>query len=389
MSKIDDLIKQYCPNGVKYKELSDVCQIEKGQQLNKNSLKDKDKFPVMNGGISPSGYWSEYNTDCGTIIISQGGASAGYTQFMTVKFWAGAHCYTVKPKGIFNKYLYYFIKNNQNLLMGNQYGAGIPALNKKTLETLRIPVPPLPVQEEIVKMLDAFTALEAELEAELEARKRQYEYYRNKLLSFDENTTGGRIKFMQLNEVCKIYDGTHTTPKYTNTGIKFVSVENINDLFSTKKYISNNDYLKYKVHPKKGDVFMTRIGSIGNCAIVDGEEHLAYYVSLALIRPNKNIILSKYVKYIIESSTGKRELAKRTLINAVPIKINLGEIGKITIPVPPLEEQERIVAILDKFDSLVNDISEGLPAELNARKQQYEYYRNKLLTFTPLASEMN
>ena len=168
-----------------------------------------------------------------------------------------------------------------------------------------------------------------------------------------------------------------------------MSVENINDLFSTKKYISNNDYLKYKVHPKKGDVFMTRIGSIGNCAIVDGEEHLAYYVSLALIRPNKNMILSKYVKYIIESSTGKRELAKRTLINAVPIKINLGEIGKITIPVPPLEEQERIVAILDKFDSLVNDISEGLPAELNARKQQYEYYRNKLLTFTPLASEMN
>lgn len=191
MSKIDELIKKHCPNGVKYKDLGDVCQIEKGQQLNKNSLKDVGKFPVMNGGISPSGYWNEYNTDSNTIIISQGGASAGYTQFMTVKFWAGAHCYTVKPKEIFNKYLYYFIKNNQNILMSNQYGAGIPALNKKTLEALRIPVPPLPVQEEIVQILDAFSSLEAELEAELEARKKQYEYYRNKLLTFDENTAGG------------------------------------------------------------------------------------------------------------------------------------------------------------------------------------------------------
>lgn len=191
MNKIDELIKQYCPNGVEYKGLGDVCQIEKGQQLNKNSLKDVGEFPVMNGGISPSGYWSEYNTDSNTIIISQGGASAGYTQFMTVKFWAGAHCYTVKPKEISNKYLYYFIKNNQNILMSNQYGAGIPALNKRTLEALRIPVPPLPVQEEIVRILDAFSSLEAELEAELEARKKQYEYYRNKLLTFDENTTEG------------------------------------------------------------------------------------------------------------------------------------------------------------------------------------------------------
>ena len=385
MSKIDELIKQYCPNGVEYKELGKVCNIEKGEQLNKNSLRENGEFPVMNGGISPSGYWNEYNTESNTIIISQGGASAGYTQFMTVKFWAGAHCYIVKPKEIFNKYLYYFIKNSQNILMSNQYGAGIPALNKKTLEALRIPVPPIPVQEEIVKVLDAFTALEAELEAELEARKRQYEYYRNKLLTFHQTTTGGgRIRFMQLGDVCKIYDGTHTTPKYTDTGIKFVSVENISDLFATKKYISVDDYMKYKVHPEKDDVFMTRIGSIGTCAIVDKEEDLAYYVSLALIRPNKNMVLSKYVKHIIESGHGKREISKRTLVNAVPIKINLGEIGKIVLPIPPLEEQERIVAILDKFDSLVNDISEGLPAELNARRQQYEYYRNKLLTFTEM-----
>ena len=285
-------------------------------------------------------------------------------------------------------YLSYLLKEQtfQNKVKKIMGLGSIPTISQKDFSKLTIPVPPLPVQEEIVKVLDAFTALEAELEAELEARKRQYEYYRNKLLTFDENTTGGgRIKFMQLGEVCKIYDGTHTTPKYTDTGIKFVSVENINNLFATQKYISVDDYMKYKVHPKKDDVFMTRIGSIGNCAVIDKEEDLAYYVSLALIRPNKDMILSKYIKHIIESSIGRREIAKRTLVNAVPIKINLGEIGKIIIPVPPMEEQERIVAILDKFDSLVNNISEGLPAELNARRQQYEYYRNKLLTFEEVA----
>lgn len=196
---------------------------------------------------------------------------------------------------------------------------------------------------------------------------------------------GGRIKFMQLSDAANVYDGIHTTPKYTQSGIKFVSVENINDLFESSKCVSLDDYKKYKIHPQMGDVFMTRIGSIGKCAVVDRDEELAYYVSLALIRPNKDKIISKYIKHIIESSIGSRELAKRTLVNAVPIKINLGEIGKIKIPVPPLEDQERIVAILDKFDSLVNDISEGLPAELTARRQQYEYYRNKLLTFEEAA----
>ena len=186
---------------------------------------------------------------------------------------------------------------------------------------------------------------------------------------------------MRLGDIAEIYDGTHQTPKYVDNGIKFVSVENIKSLYDTNKYIEKTAYEKQKVKPRINDVFMTRIGSIGDCTVVDRNEDLAYYVTLALIRPNQQILLSRYLKYVIESSIGKAELRKRTLVNAVPIKINLGDIGKIQIPVPPLEEQERIVKILDRFEALCNDISVGLPAEIKARQQQYEYYRNKLLTF--------
>lgn len=390
MSKIDDLIKQYCPNGVKYKELGDVCLIEKGQQLNKNSLKNGGEFPVMNGGIYPSGYWNEYNTDSNTIIISQGGASAGYTQFMTVKFWAGAHCYTVKPKEIFNKYLYYFIKNNQNTLMSNQYGAGIPALNKRTLETLRIPVPPMAVQEEIVRVLDAFTALEAELEAELEARKRQYEYYRNKLLTFDENTTGGGINWKMLSEVFDIKNG-YTPSKankefWKNGTIPWFRMEDIREngriLNDSIQHITPQAVKGGKLFPANSIIVATT-ATIGEHALitVDSLANQQFtFLSKKVNRYNElDMKFFYYYMFVID------EWCKNNTNVSGFASVDMNKFKKLMIPIPPIEEQERIVAILDKFDSLVNDISEGLPAELTARRQQYEYYRNKLLTFDEAA----
>ena len=184
-----------------------------------------------------------------------------------------------------------------------------------------------------------------------------------------------------MNEIANIYDGTHQTPDYKESGIKFASVENIQNPFDTKKYISIEAYEKYKIKPQINDVLMTRIGSIGVCYVIDNNEALAYYVSLALLRPNVDIINSRFLKYLLESSIGKRELNKRTLINAVPIKINKDDIGKVNLPIPPLEEQKRIVSILDRFEALTTDLQSGLPAEIEARRKQYEYYREKLLTF--------
>lgn len=253
-------------------------------------------------------------------------------------------------------------------------------VSKARFKKLQIPIPcpenpakSLEIQAEIVRILDAFS----ELISELSARKQQYTYYRDQLLSFDE----GEVEWKTLGEVAKIYDGTHQTPKYTESGIPFVSVQNIKNLYGTGKYISIEDFEKYKYKPQKNDLFMTRIGDIGTCAIVENDKPLAYYVTLALIRVNQESIFPQYLKFVIESVIGKSELYKRTLVNAVPIKINLGEIGKIKLPIPPLTEQARIVAILDKFDTLTTSISEGLPREIALRQQQYEYYRDMLLSF--------
>ena len=196
-----------------------------------------------------------------------------------------------------------------------------------------------------------------------------------------------KIQVYRLNEIAEIYDGTHQTPKYKNEGIPFISVENIDNIYNSKKYISVEDYNKYKIKPKVGDVFMTRIGSIGKCAVFYKFENIAYYVSLALIRPNQEIINSYYLKYLLESIIGKRELRKRTLVNAVPIKINKDDIGKIKLPIPPLKVQEKIVNIMERFDKLCNDIIGDLLAEIEVRRKCYKYYRNRLLNFKELKVE--
>ena len=187
------------------------------------------------------------------------------------------------------------------------------------------------------------------------------------------------VQYIKLNTLCEIYDGTHNTPNYTQGGIKFVSVQNINDLYSTNKYVSLEDFENYKISPQLGDVLMTRIGSIGLCAIVDRDEPLAYYVSLALLRPDASKINNKYLKYVIESIHGRKELRKRTLVNAVPIKINKADIGKISIPLPPLPVQEEIVRILDNLLEYTQDLVKNLELEIDARNKQFEYYKHELI----------
>jgi type I restriction enzyme S subunit len=236
----------------------------------------------------------------------------------------------------------------------------------------RFPIPPLAIQQEIVKILDTFTTLEAELEAELEARKKQYEYYRDELLTF-----GDEIQLMTLGDIGKVSMCKRIFKNETSSigQIPFYKIGTFGK--KPNAYISEqifNEYRNKFSFPQKGDVLLSASGTIGRRVVYDGDPAYFQDSNIIWLEHDESKVLNKFlyhfyaiVKWQTEGGTIQR------LYN--------NNLRKIKIKVPPLAEQERIVAILDKFDALANDISIGLPAELNARRKQYEYYRDRLLTF--------
>ena len=254
-------------------------------------------------------------------------------------------------------------------------------LNQKSFAMLLVPLPPMEVQNEIVKILDEYAKLETEIEGalskEMANTEKRFLFYSSSLI----NSLSDSL-VVPLEKVCEVYDGVHQTPNYTDSGVRFVSVENIDDLYGSQKYISESDYDKFKIKPQIGDVFMTRItaGIIGKCTIVDREEPLAYYVSLALLR-HKPELLPDYLKCFLESGAGRLELDKHILWNATPTKINKGEIGKINIVLPSIEKQMDIVTKLNEYRQKKDQLLKELNLELECRRKQYDYYIESVLTF--------
>lgn len=402
MSRLDELIKELCPNGVEYKKLGEVCNFQNGFAFKSALFKENGEAilritNISNGVINEEDlkYFllddykenlDNYIVSKNDIVIAMSGATTGKIGINNTskKFYLNQRVGKFIPNTVKlnNRFLYHFLLSKSLEILKISSGSGAqPNLSTENIKNLVIPAPPLEVQEEIEKILDNYTKsveeLKEKLNEELIARKNQYSWYRDYLLKFEN-----KIEIVKLGDIVEVYDGTHQTPDYKKTGIPFISVENIDNIYNTEKYISEEDYEKnYRIKPKIDDIFMTRIGTIGKCAIVTKNNPLAYYVSLALLRPNKNKIDSAYLKYIIESGIGKKELNKRILFTAIPIKINKGDIDKLEIPLPPLEVQKRIVGVLDNFEKICNDLNIGLPAEIEARQKQYEFYRNFLLTF--------
>ncbi|WP_083579651.1 restriction endonuclease subunit S [Fibrobacter sp. UWR3] len=180
MSKIDEMIKKFCPNGVEYKPLISFTKVLRGRRLTKNQLSLNAPFPVFHGGLEPLGFYSEANRPANSVMIINVGASAGTVGFCDKAFWSSDGCFTLESSENNSRYLYYAILCQEGFLKSRVRKAGIPTLDSCVVEKLIIPVPPLEIQEEIVHILDKFT----ELTAELTARKKQYEFYRDQLLSF-------------------------------------------------------------------------------------------------------------------------------------------------------------------------------------------------------------
>ncbi|GAA8937748.1 restriction endonuclease subunit S [Helicobacter pylori] len=413
MHKIERLLQTLAPKGVEFRKLGEVINILKGKQLNKELLLDYGEYPVMNGGIHASGYWNEYNTDYPKIIISQGGASAGYVNYMISKFWAGAHCYTIElnSKKLNYKYLYYFLKNSQIILMKSQLGAGIPALNKADIETLTIPIPPLEIQQEIVKILDAFT----ELNTELKARKKQYEYYQNMLLDFKDINSNHQdakeklaqktypkrlksllqtlapkgVEFRKLGDIGEFTRGNGLLKSdLQDKGRPVVHYGQIHTQYnlSIDKTISYvNDALFHRLKKAKpNDILIAttseNVKDVGKSIAWLGNEEIAFSGDMYSYSTNEN---PKFIIYYFQTWFFQKEKEKKITGTKV-MRIHENDLKKITIPIPPLEIQQEIVKILDQFSILTTDLLAGIPAEIEARKKQYEYYREKLLSFKPL-----
>jgi type I restriction enzyme S subunit len=181
MNKIQSLINELCPNGVEFKKLGEVADIMRGRRLTKSQLSSSNKYPVYHGGLEPLGYYGHYNRAANTVMVINVGASAGTVGYSLVDFWSSDGCFCIRHSDLFiSRFLYYALLCQENLLRSKVRTAGIPTLDSTVVEKVLIPLPPLAIQQEIVNILDKFT----ELEAELEARRKRYEHYRSKLLTF-------------------------------------------------------------------------------------------------------------------------------------------------------------------------------------------------------------
>ena len=354
MNRLDELIKRMCPTGVEHKTLDDVCLFKKGDSITKKNVTEGD-IPVIAGGQKPAYYINKWNRSKDTITVASSGAYSGYVSFWDEPIFV-SDAFSINPRGSLDiRYLYHFLKSKQNSIYTMQKGGGVPHVYSVDVARLVIPLPPLRIQEEIAQILDNFTLLTAELTAELTARHSQYEYYRDKLLTFD-----GDINWVKLEDIAVIKNGS--TYKNFNEGTIPV--------YGTGGIMTYVDTFAYD----KPTVLIPRKGSIDKLYYVD--EPFWNVDTIFYTEINDELIEPKFLYYFLQTE----RLENLNIAGGVP-SLTQTMLKLVKIPLPPFAEQARIVSILDKFDALVNDLSSGIPAEIEARQKQYEYYRDRLLTF--------
>ena len=388
MSKLEKLIQQYCPDGVEYYHLNGVATIKRGERVTKAQLIPNGQYPVISGGVKPLGYLNRYNRKANTITIAQYG-TAGYVDWQQNQFWANDVCYSVFPSKIINnRFLYFVLLHNQQLLYSLKTNAIPACLPLDKLAGVEIPVPPLPVQEEIVRVLDAFTELQAELQAELQKRQQQYNFYRDNLLNFKNINRGGQeIKWMKLKDVAtQWYRGAGIKREEVgNEGMPCIRYGEIHTSYNIwfKDCISHTDETKQatKKYAEYGDILFAitseDIPLVGNSVAYLGKEKIMVGGDIVVMKHNQD---PRYMAYALSTSDAIKQKGKGKVKSKV-VHTNVPSLQEIVIPIPPMEEQQRIADILDRFDTLTNDLTSGLPAEMEKRRQQYEFYRDKLLTF--------
>ena len=386
MSRLNELIQKLCPDGVEFKKLGEVCNFINGFAFKSSLFKEKGEIIIRITNINGTSielddvkYFdlNDYNTDLqsfianyGDILIAMSGATTGKVGYYDNKNKAYLNQrvgkFVPNKKKLNNRYLFHFLCSITTELYIMAGGGAQPNLSStKLMNNVVIPIPPLDVQNEIVRILDTFTSHAAELQAELQARKEQYEYYRNKLLTFDKDDKN--VKWMKLGETYDMKAG------------KSIPASEI-----SSKRTSENQFPCYggnglrgyvSIFNQKGEkVLIGRQGAL--CGNVCFAENHFYATEHAIVVSDRGYCLPRYTFYLLIIM----DLNQYKTAGAQP-GLSVSRLEKVLLPIPSIPEQQRIVSILDKFEALVNDLTEGLPAEIAAVQERYEYYRNKLLTF--------
>ncbi len=407
MSKIDELIAEHCPNGVEWQTIQDICvRICSGgtpsskrrdyydgnipwlrtQDVDFNIV-DRTSATISEEGLKNSAaQWIPANC----VIVAMYGATAAKVAVTSIPLTTNQACCNLQidESKAAVRYVFYWLSNEYKRLKA--LGEGSQSnISAKKVRSYPIPVPPLPVQEEIVRILDSFSTLEAELEAELEARRKQYAHYRDQLLTFDRE----RVPWLKLADVAKI-GGGHTPSKfvasnYENGIVPWVTSKDVKapHLSTTGILISESAASALTVYPKDSIVVVLRSGILKRyfpVAMLDVPMAVNQDIKVATVKDGV-ALLPRFLYHCIDNY-GLTLLTISHRVGGTVDSVPLDDFKAIPIPVPPLEEQRRIVSILDRFDRLTNDLSSGLPAEIEARRRQYEYYRDRLLSFDRLAA---
>ena len=385
------MIDQSCPEGVSFKSVIECIEYLPGGALKRDEVLKEGKYPLMNGGADYSGFYNDYNHDERTLTISHWGSSAGHVHRHFDKYWANNACWVFRQKKASEldiRFLYYILKKEEKVFMSAYaFGGATPNLSREMFNRHEIPIPPLPVQEEIVRVLDTFTELQVELQAELRAeqqkRLQQYNHYRDNMFSFEGRDD---VEWKKLGEIASIKTGR----RFVRTDIKGSGVPcfHYGDIYTyygltatqTKGYL-DEELAKKLRFAQPNDVVVVCAGEndmdIGVGVAWLGDEPAVVHDACCILHHNQN---PRYISHFLRTHNyhlQMKKYAKNGKISSLPAS----GLAEALIPIPSLDEQERIASILDRFDALTRDLSSGIPIEIEKRRQQYEFYRDKLLTF--------
>ena len=427
MSKLQELINKLCPNGVEFKPLGEVFEMRNGYTPSKNNpdfweggtipwfrMDDiRENGRILSDSIqhiTPSAIKGKGLFEANSFILATT-ATIGEHALIIADSLANQRFTNLKVRKslsnlLVTKFIYYYMFIVDDFCKRNTNVSGFASVDMDKLKKMPFPVPPIEVQEEIVRILDSFSDYAAELQAELQARKQQYEYYRNLLLTFNPSAYGCgtddeqkdgvttwaghnyKIEWKKLGEICNriCSGGTPTTSNksFYNGSIPWLRTQEVNwsDVYDTEIKISEEAVKKSSAKLIPSNCVIIAMYGATAAKVCINRIPLTTNQACCNLEINPQLASYKYVYYWLCNSYEKLKSMGEGSQN----NINGMKIKQYPIPIPPLELQEKIVAILDRFETLVNDLTNGLPAEIAAVKDQYEYYRNKLLTFKKLTA---